>query len=169
MRPLTFNLAMISQRLVWIVDAHPLDYGHSLADLKVRQLDIRFLASGRELLRYWQVKTPDVCLVNLRMPDFSGFDLVEMIQPFHAGTTVCLVADRYVLEEEVRALSLGVHFYLCKPPEAAVFFELCLHPRARREAALHAAASPSVSLLMENDINDSICSDLRKSERRLLY
>ena len=88
MRPLTFNLAMISQRLVWIVDAHPLDYGHLLADPKVRQLDIRFLASGRELLRYWQVKTPDVCLVNLRMPDFSGFDLVEMIQPFHEGTTV---------------------------------------------------------------------------------
>jgi DNA-binding response OmpR family regulator len=142
MSRLTFNLAMISRRLVWIVDARRLDYGHLLADPKARQLDIRFLTSGRELLRDWQTRMPDVCLVNLRMPDFSGFDLVEMIQPFHEGTTVCLVADRYVLEDEVRALSLGVHFYLCKPLEAAVFFELCLCPRARREAASHAVTSP---------------------------
>ncbi|MGD0382614.1 MAG: response regulator [Thermoguttaceae bacterium] len=169
MRPLTFNLAMISQRLVWIVDAHPLDYGHSLADLKVRQLDIRFLASGRELLRYWQVRTPDVCLVNLRMPDFSGFDLVEMIQPFHEGTTVCLVADRYVLEDEVRALSLGVHSYLCKPLEAAVFFELCLCTRARREAASHAVASRWASLPPAYEANVPAKCKLLNAERRWLH
>jgi DNA-binding response OmpR family regulator len=153
MRLLTFNLAMISRRLVCIADARRFDYGHLLADPKVRRLDIRFLASGRELLRYWQVGTPDVFLVNLRMPDFSGFDLIEMMQPFHEGTTVCLVADRYLLEDEVRALSLGVHFYICKPLESAVFFELCLCPRARREAASHPVASPSASLSPVNEAN----------------
>jgi two-component system, OmpR family, response regulator len=168
MSRLTFNLAMISRRLVWIADTRRLDYGHLSSDPKARQLDIRFIASGRELLRYLQTMTPDVCLVNLRMPDFNGFDLVEMIQPLHAGTTVCLVAETYALEDEIRALSLGVHFYLCKPLEAAVFFELCLCHRARREAAWHTAVSrwASVPPAYEANIPDKYM--LRNAERRLL-
>jgi DNA-binding response OmpR family regulator len=168
MSRLTFNLAMISRRLVWIADTRPLDYGHLSADPKARQLDIRFIASGRELLRYLQTRTPDVCLVNLRMLDFSGFDLVEMIQPFHAGTTVCLVAETYALEDEIRALSLGVHFYLCKPLEAAVFFELCLCHRARREAVSHAVASRWASLPPAYEVTVPAKCNLRNAERRLL-
>jgi DNA-binding response OmpR family regulator len=168
MSRLTFNLAMISRRLVWIADTRRLDYGHLLADPKARQLDIRFLASGRELLRYWQDRTPDVCLVNLRMPDFNGFDLVEMMQPFHAGATVCLVADRYMLEDEIRALILGVHSYLCKPLEAAMFFELCLCTRASREAASRAVASRWASLPPALEANVAAKYKLQNAERRLL-
>jgi CheY-like chemotaxis protein len=146
MRPPAANRTEIPRPIVWIVDAHRLGYGHLSADPQAKQLDIHFLASGRELLHSWQWSRPDVCFVNLQMPDFSGFDLVEMIQPFPEGTTVYLLADRYVPEDEVRALSLGVHSYLCKPLEAAVFFELCLCPRVKGEAALHAAASPPVCL-----------------------
>jgi DNA-binding response OmpR family regulator len=166
MSRLTYNLAMISRRLIWIADTRPLDYGHLSADPKARQLDICFIASGRELLRYLQTRTPDVCLVNLRMPDFNGFDLVEMIQPFHESTTVCLVAETYVLEDEIRALSLGVHFYLCKPLEAAVFFELCLCHRARREAAWHTGASRCASLSPAYEANVPDKFKLQNAERR---
>jgi DNA-binding response OmpR family regulator len=168
MRPLTLNLAMISRRLVWIVDARQLDYGHLLADSKAERLDIRFLVSGRELLRLWQAGTPEICFVNLQMPDFSGFDLIEMIQPFPEGTAVCLVADRYVLEDEVRALSLGVHSFLCKPLEAAVFFEFCLCHRARREAALQEVASHSIPCSSAEVSGDPPKCNLQNKERRWL-
>jgi DNA-binding response OmpR family regulator len=36
---------------------------------------------------------------------------------------VFLVADRYAVEDEVRALRLGVSSYLCKPLEGSVFHE----------------------------------------------
>jgi DNA-binding response OmpR family regulator len=166
MCPFTFHCAKPARRFVWIVDAHSLNYGHLLSDRKAEQMDIRFLASGRELLHSWQRGRPDVCFVNLQMPDFSGFDLVEMIQPFPEGTTVYLLADRYVLEDEVRALSLGVHSYLCKPLEAELFFDFSVESRAKREVTMCAVASPTVHLLLENDSNTPVICSLKKYERR---
>jgi DNA-binding response OmpR family regulator len=146
MRSPTANRASIPRSIVWIVDAHRSDYGHLLADVKSEQLEIHFLSSGRELLHCWFTGAPDVCIVNLQLPELNGFDIIEMIRPFPEGTAVCLLADKYVLEDEIRALSLGVHSYLCKPLEARVFFKFCLCLRAKRETAVRAAASPSARL-----------------------
>ena len=79
-----------------------------------------------------------------------------------------MLADSYAIEDEVRALSLGVHFYLCKPLEAEVFFELCLCPRVRREVALHAVASSSVRLPLADEADDPVKCNLQIAERRLL-
>jgi DNA-binding NarL/FixJ family response regulator len=133
--------ASLYRSIVWIADAHRLDYEHLLADTKARQLEIRFFASGRELLHDWFAGAPDVCVVNLQLPDLGGFNIVEMLRPFPEGTTVCTLTDHYAAEEEIRALSLGVHSYLCKPLEAAVFFSLCLCPKAKRDLARRAAAA----------------------------
>ena len=62
-------------------------------------------------------------IINVELPDLSGFDLVEMLQPFPKGTTVFLVADQYAVEDEVRALRLGVSSYLCKPLGGSVLHE----------------------------------------------
>jgi len=141
--------------LVWIVDAHRSDYNHLLADARAEQLEIHILASSRQLLQDWSVEVPDVCIVNLQLQKLSGFDLIEMIQPFPEGMTVCSLADKYQLEDEIRALSLGVHSYLCKPLEAATFFEFCLCPRVNREVAVQAVTSHSVHLF---SVNGSRCS-----------
>jgi DNA-binding response OmpR family regulator len=144
MRSSTAYRAFIHQPIVWIVDAHRSDYDHLLADAKAEQLEIHFLASGRELLHYWFAGAPDVCIVNLQLREFNGFDVVEMIQPFPTGTIVCMLTDKYVAEDEIRALSLGVHSYLCKPLKPTVLFEFCLCLKAKRETAVCAAASFSV-------------------------
>jgi DNA-binding response OmpR family regulator len=98
----------------------------------VIQMDVRFLTSASDLLRRWSADLPDVCLVNARLPGMSGFDLVEMLRPFPAGLTVGIVSDRYAVEDEVRALSLGVHHYLCKPLEAAVLSDFCKRRKLER-------------------------------------
>jgi DNA-binding response OmpR family regulator len=128
------NRVMIPRPIVWIVDAHRSDYDHLLADEKSGQLELHFLSSGRELLHCWFAGAPDVCIINLQLREFSGFEVVEMIRPFPERTIVCMLTDEYAPEDEIRALSLGVHSYLCKPLEAEMFFAFCLCPRqsARR-------------------------------------
>ena len=168
MLPRTSNPAMISRPIIWIVDSRRLDFDRLFMDIRAAQMEIHFLATGRKLLRQWSAGAPDVCIVNVRLSDLSGFDLVDMIRPFPKGVIVCMLADSYAIEDEVRALSLGVHFYLCKPLEAEVFFELCLCPRARREAALHAVASPLVRLPLADEVDDPSNCNLRNAERRLL-
>ena len=101
MRSLAANRALPRRPVVWIADTHRSDYDHLLADAKAEQLEIRFPASGRELLHCWFAGAPDVCIVNLQLQEFSGFDVVEMIQPFPAGTTVCLLTDKYEPEDEI--------------------------------------------------------------------
>jgi DNA-binding response OmpR family regulator len=58
--------------------------------------------------------------VNVELQGMNGFELVEMLRPFPGGTTVCIVGDNYAVDDEVQALSLGVHRYLCKPLDSMV-------------------------------------------------
>jgi DNA-binding response OmpR family regulator len=109
---------------VWIVDARRSEYDHLLSDARAKELEVRIHASGPEFLRNWFAGVPDFCIVNIQLPGLSGFDLVEMVRPFPEGMTVCLLADEYAADDEIRALGLGVHGYLCKPLVAATFFEL---------------------------------------------
>ncbi len=168
MRSLAANRASIRRPVVWIVDTHRSDYDHLLADAKAEQLKIRFLNSGREMLHDWFAGAPDVCIVNLQLREFNGFDVVEMIQPFPTGTTVCLLTDEYEPEDEIRALSLGVHSYLCKPLKTAVFFKFCFCPKAKHAAALHAVVSPAVRSPPAGEADDSSHGNRQYAEGRML-
>jgi two-component system response regulator GlrR len=99
------------------------------------QLEVRFLASAHDVLHQWSAGSPDVCIVNVQLPGLSSFDLVEMLRPFPPGMTVCMVDNRYLPENEVRALSLGVHCYLSKPLEGEVLSEVCAR-RGEKQSAL---------------------------------
>jgi DNA-binding response OmpR family regulator len=125
MFPRTADPAIISRPTIWIVDSRSMDFDRLFKETRAAPLEIRFLATGREFLRQWSAGAPDVCIVNVRLSDLNGFDLIEMIQPFPKGAIVCMLSDSYVIDDEVHALSLGVHFYLCKPLEKAVLFEFC--------------------------------------------
>jgi DNA-binding response OmpR family regulator len=153
---------------LWIADPQPQDYDSLAKDRQLGPVLIRSFSTAEQFLRVWTSIKPDACLINVRLPDLSGFEVVKMLWPFPPGTLVGLVSDRYVLEDEVRALSLGVHSYLCKPLEATVFFELCLCPRTRREAASHAAASRWAYLPPAHEANLPANCKLRNAERRLL-
>jgi DNA-binding response OmpR family regulator len=117
---------------IWIVDPRPADYGCLKSECETGQLEVRFLKSARDVLRQWPAESPDVCFVNVRLDGISGFDLVDMLRPFPEGVTVGIVGDRYVMEDEIRALSLGVHHYLCKPLEGALLSKLSIHSKPER-------------------------------------
>jgi len=131
----TTRTAEIRRRRIWIADSRPADYGSLRLRAAASQFELRFLSSARGVLRRWPATVPDVCMVNVQLPDMSGLDLVDMLRPFPAGATVCVVGDSYAAQDEIRALSLGVHHYLCKPLEGAVLVEVCLH--RHREMARH--------------------------------
>ena len=153
---------------LWIADPWPADYDCLAQNRRIELISIRFFTTASQFLSAWPTLTPDACLINVNLPDLSGFDLVEMIQPFPKRTIVCMLADTYLVEDEVRALSLGVHSYLCKPLEAAVFFDLCLCSRARRAGPAPAVSSPSIRPSPTLRVNGPCHCKLRNMERRLL-
>ena len=58
-------------------------------------------------------------MINTQLPDMTGFDVVERLDPRRRGSLVFLVADAYRAEDEIRALSLVATMYLCKPVSPA--------------------------------------------------
>ncbi len=114
---------------VFVVGSNLADY-LTLQELAADgQWEIRFFAGGRDVLRLGEHSPPDLWIVNVRLPDISGLDLVEMLQPRRAGSVLLMMADQYHAEDEIRALSLGVDQYSCKPLEAAYLRQW--HPSQR--------------------------------------
>ena len=98
-----------------VVNSAVSDYD-DLLQMKVEDAwNVFFLASGREALRRNEVCTTDLWIINVELADMSGFDLVEMLETRTDKANVFTVADGYRIEDEIKALSLGISQYLCKP------------------------------------------------------
>ena len=72
-------------------------------------------ASGAEFLRSVDDHEPDCVVLDLHMPDMSGFDVQGALAREHAGVPVVVVTGHDTPESRLRALKLGAKAYLCKP------------------------------------------------------
>lgn len=108
---------------ILIVDPKQSDYDCLLRLATAEGHEVRFFATAGAVLRQRHDMRGGLMIINVELPDRSGFDLVEMLQPSLKSTTVFLVGDRYTVEDEVRALQLGVSSYLCKPLEGLVLYQ----------------------------------------------
>ncbi len=68
--------------------------------------------SGLDLVVH---KQPQIVLVDLRLPDVSGMDLLERILEVDPGTDVILITAHHSTESAVEAIRKGAYDYLDKP------------------------------------------------------
>jgi DNA-binding response OmpR family regulator len=123
MTALASQLAPLIRTRILVVDPRQSDYDGLLRLAAADGCEVRLFATSRALLRQRHEALGGLVFINGELPDLSGFDLVEMLQPFSKGTVVFLVADQYAVEDEVRALRLGVNCYLCKPLDGDVLHQ----------------------------------------------
>lgn len=109
------------------VDSDSASYRSLLTELE-GQLAGAVIGSGREALRLAAVQSPQLWLINVKLPDMAGVDLLAMLRQIAARGTYCLVGDEYRAEEELAAHRLGGHAYLCKPLAASWILRLACSP-----------------------------------------
>ena len=98
-----------------IVDATPSDYTDLVRLADESDLSVRFLRTGGEALQAAGKFQPGLWIVNVRLPDMSGFDVVETLRSEGREARFFFVADAYQAEEEIRSRLLNAAAYLCKP------------------------------------------------------
>src|SRR3954466_2793958 len=77
--------------------------------------DVVACASGAEAMRTLMRKPADLAMVDLRMPDVNGLDLLRQIRSSVPGCEVILMTAYAAVDSAVEAIKLGAREYLTKP------------------------------------------------------
>lgn len=96
---------------VAVVDPKLADYASLLHHFAERQRTLAFVTSGRAALA---LGAADQWIVNVHLPDMSGFDLCEILNARPAKVGVLMVDESYDHDNEVGARSCKA-MYACKP------------------------------------------------------
>ena len=116
---------------VLIVDDNPKALAIAKARLKKERLEILCVESGKRCVEIAHREKPDLILLDVDMPDISGF---EVCQALKDDTTLCTIPIIFLTaaddsKSRIKGLDLGAVDYVTKPFDS---FEL----RARVRAAL---------------------------------
>ena len=113
--------------LVTILDDEP-EIRSMLADA-LEEAGFRTMGFGRatEFEAALKTATPDVCLVDLSLPDRDGLTLVHRLA-LEQGATVIIISGRAQVQDRVTGLELGADDYISKPFDPA---EVVARIRAR--------------------------------------
>ena len=77
--------------------------------------DVVTCASGAEAMRTLLRKPADLAMVDLRMPDVNGLELLRQIRTTVPGCEVILMTAHAAVDSAVEAIKLGAREYLTKP------------------------------------------------------
>ncbi|TNF22330.1 MAG: response regulator transcription factor [Rhodobacteraceae bacterium] len=129
---------MTEAPLVTILDDEP-EIRRLLADT-LEEAGFRTLSFGRatEFEAALRRTTPDVCLVDLGLPDRDGLSLVHRLA-LEQGASVIIISGRVQVQDRVIGLELGADDYIIKPFDPA---EVVARVRAR----LRSSRAPAQSL-----------------------
>ena len=76
---------------------------------------VETFASGTEFLRSVQDHEPDCVLLDLHMPEMSGFDVQGALAESHPSVPVVVMTGHDTPESRARAVQMGAKVYLRKP------------------------------------------------------
>jgi len=88
--------------------------GALVRELASRGYQIEEAADGGSAMRRWEMRRPDVVLLDLGLPDIDGLQVVRRIRK-EASTPIVILSGRYEEHEKVEALELGADDYVTKP------------------------------------------------------
>ena len=133
--------------------------------------DVEAFASGRDALAYLRTYRADLALVDMRMPDLGGVDVLRLIQDVDPQCQTLLMAGYASVETAVDAIKAGALEYLSKPLDFARLEELLATVRdevERRRRVLVAEGDVARSLEFCGMIGRSpVMQDLFGMIRRL--
>ncbi|HEY4111988.1 response regulator transcription factor [Puia sp.] len=104
--------------------------------LESRGFEVLMETNGARVLTLFENVRPDICVLDIMLPNVSGFELAEAIRARNDDIPIIFLTARTQTEDLVRGFRTGGNDYIRKPfsmEELIVRIENCL--RVRREPA----------------------------------
>lgn len=77
--------------------------------------DLVFAATGAEALTKVREETPDVMVLDMRLPDTNGIEVLRQIRQDNKNLPVIITTSYLSVEPQLRMLGLSYSGYLLKP------------------------------------------------------
>ena len=108
---------------VLIVDDNELNLELAADVLEMEGFDVRTATSGPEGIRMAEAWHPDLILMDLRMPEMSGLDALQVLREREStrDIPVAVLTASAMKGDEERLLNSGFSAYLSKPIDPATF------------------------------------------------
>lgn len=105
------------RRVLFIEDepALRLSYERAFAS----RYDVSCAATGAEALRLLETHRPDLVILDLRLPDTDGVDLLRRMRATRPALPVIITSAYVSVEPQLRVLNLPYSAYLVKPFDLA--------------------------------------------------
>src|SRR5882724_2226929 len=148
-----------NQIRIFCVDDHPLLH-EGIATVIRSQPDMQLVAeasNGRQAIQLYPEHTPDVTLMDLRLPDMSGIDVMIAIRSKFPDARIIILTTFDGDAEIQRALEAGARAYMLKsmPPKDLVEVIRQVHAGKKRippEIAAHLAEHYSDETLTGREV-----------------
>jgi len=99
---------------VLVVDDYPQVLSFIRVGLRARGYDVEVKESGRAALEAVRQQVPNVILLDIRMPDMDGFEVIKQLREF---CNCPIIAYSATPEFSARALEAGSRTFIPKPFE----------------------------------------------------
>jgi len=100
-----------------------IDFGNILSQyVTLSGYEVTLARNGREAWNLFHESRPDICILDVMMPEMDGFTLAEKLRAEEPGIPFIFLTAKSLREDMVRGLKLGADDYITKPfdPEMLV-------------------------------------------------
>ncbi|MGD0891587.1 MAG: response regulator transcription factor [Terracidiphilus sp.] len=140
---------------VLIVDDHPM-VREGLAGVLARHnmKIVGLAANGRQALEMYLAHRPDVMLLDLRLPDQSGFDVVRAVLKADPSGRIVILSSAQGEASVYTAMSLGVRGYLLKGIDGATLAQQVRHVAHGGQSLSHESAEKLARYISAKKLSD---------------
>jgi DNA-binding response OmpR family regulator len=99
------------------------DFGNILTQyITISGFEVNLARDGKEAWEKFNEDKPDICVLDVMMPEMDGFTLADKIKQAHADMPVIFLTAKSLKEDIVKGLKLGADDYITKPfdPEVLI-------------------------------------------------
>ena len=145
-----------TQIRVFSVDDHPL-LREGIAAMINNQVDMVLIAqaeNGREAIQKYKEHRPDVTLMDLRLPDMSGIDVVIAIRTEFADARIIMLTTFEGDVEIQRSLEAGARGYMLKSTPPKDLLDMIRHVHSGKKRV-----PPEVAARIAEHLSDEALTD----------
>jgi DNA-binding response OmpR family regulator len=99
------------------------DFGNILSQyITISGFDVTLGRDGKEAWEIFNKDKPDICVLDVMMPEMDGFTLAEKIKEIQPNVPIIFLTAKSLKEDIVRGLKIGADDYISKPfdPEVLI-------------------------------------------------